>query len=45
VAATNFKFFHAYLFAAVVYLIGVTFIVILTRLLECRLLRHYDQDR
>lgn len=31
VAATSFKFFHAYLFAAIVYLIGVTFIVGLTR--------------
>lgn len=44
VAATNFKFFHAYLFAAVVYLTGVTFIVSLTRFLERRLLRHYAQD-
>ncbi|HAE9541674.1 TPA_asm: amino acid ABC transporter permease, partial [Salmonella enterica] len=37
------KFFHAYLFAAIVYLIGVTFIVGLTRFLEHRLLRHYGQ--
>ncbi|EBA2515438.1 amino acid ABC transporter permease [Salmonella enterica] len=44
VAATSFKFFHAYLFAAIVYLIGVTFIVGLTRFLEHRLLRHYGQD-
>ncbi|HIF3255213.1 TPA: amino acid ABC transporter permease [Salmonella enterica] len=44
VAATSFKFFHAYLFAAIVYLIGVTFIIGLTRFLEHRLLRHYDQD-
>ncbi|EEM2034162.1 ABC transporter permease subunit [Salmonella enterica] len=43
VAATSFKFFHAYLFAAIVYLIGVTFIVGLTRFLEHRLLRHYGQ--
>ncbi|EBV4238151.1 amino acid ABC transporter permease [Salmonella enterica subsp. enterica serovar Enteritidis] len=43
VAATSFKFFHAYLFAAIVYLIGVTFLVGLTRFLEHRLLRHYGQ--
>ncbi|EHC36998.1 Putative amino acid ABC transporter [Salmonella enterica subsp. enterica serovar Adelaide str. A4-669] len=43
-AATSFKFFHAYLFAAIVYLIGVIFIVGLTRFLEHRLLRHYGQD-
>ncbi|ECG8590112.1 amino acid ABC transporter permease [Salmonella enterica subsp. salamae] len=44
VAATNFKFFHAYLFAALVYLTGVTVIVILTRLLERSLLRRYKQN-
>ncbi|HDJ2740227.1 TPA: amino acid ABC transporter permease [Salmonella bongori] len=44
VAATNFKFFHAYFFAAIVYLTGVTFIVILSRLLERKLLRLYDKD-
>lgn len=44
IAATSFKFFHAYLFAAIVYLIGVTFIVGLARFLEHRLLRHYGQD-
>lgn len=44
VAATNFKFFHAYLFAALVYLTGVTVIVMLTRFLERKLLRLYHQN-
>ncbi|MBN3080681.1 amino acid ABC transporter permease [Pectobacterium jejuense] len=38
VAATNFEFFSAYLFAALVYLVLISFIVLLSRIIERRLL-------
>lgn len=37
VASTNFEFFNAYLFAALVYLVFITFIVILSRVIERKL--------
>ncbi|ATV45361.1 amino acid ABC transporter permease [Pectobacterium brasiliense] len=38
VAATNFEFFSAYLFAALVYLVLISFIVLLSRIIERKLL-------
>ncbi|MCI4238253.1 amino acid ABC transporter permease [Dickeya dianthicola] len=37
VASTNFEFFNAYLFAALVYLVFITFIVMLSRIIERKL--------
>ncbi|UMB75663.1 amino acid ABC transporter permease [Dickeya fangzhongdai] len=37
VASTNFEFFDAYLFAALVYLVFITFIVMLSRVIERKL--------
>ncbi|ATO34098.1 L-cystine transport system permease protein YecS [Dickeya dianthicola] len=37
VASTNFEFFNAYLFAALVYLVFITFIVMLSRFIERKL--------
>ncbi|MBD0845266.1 amino acid ABC transporter permease, partial [Pectobacterium carotovorum subsp. carotovorum] len=38
VAATNFEFFSAYLFAVLVYLVLISFIVLLSRIIERKLL-------